>query len=113
MLRRGVLTTTVLLFGAWHLSSSAKADTCSDYAAKYNALLDSQKTITQRLKAAKECSAEFFQASTETSESYLARAEISRRIVAECPTMKPVSAEELIGLATKMTETSKRLKGVC
>jgi len=112
MLRRGGLTMTVLLFGAWYLASAAHADTCSDYAAKYNTLLDSQKTITHRLKAAKECSAEFFQASAETSESY-ARAEISRRIVAECPTMKPVSAEELIGLATKMTETTKRLKGVC
>ncbi len=101
------------LAAAFSTPSLARSESCAEYAAQYNALIDTQKTITQRLKASKECSAEFFEASAQTSRAYLMRADVSRKIIAECPQLKVISAVELVGLANKMTDTSQRLKALC
>lgn len=107
------MRTPFVLLALLLLSQPAWSDTCAQHAQRYNDLLDGQKPITERLKAAKECSAEFFRASEETAQSYRSRAAVSRSIVAECPAMKVVPEHELIALAAKMEETARKLKGLC
>lgn len=91
----------------------AWAQSCGQHANEYNRLIDAQKVTTERLKAAKECSAEFFRAGDETAEAYRRRAAISRSIAAECPSLRVVPEQELLGLAVKMEETTRKLKGLC